>query len=206
MTVLIAAGLLWIRSGTNGADRPIVADPERATEALERAALEQAWSRVLESDASPDRPTAATDEAVDAAPFDSETGADAVGDRAAGPSKAFMRHAFESALGEHFPDRRLSSDEIERVTDSLMELREARQALQALPIDAEYAEQRRRLVERIGEASSGFRDVMDITPSEFTTGAGPGIDRHEANEVVPEPEWLDAGPRAERAEEGTSER
>lgn len=112
-------------------------------------------------------------------------------DEEARPSRAFMRHAFESAVAESFPDRRLSSDEVERVTDSLMTLRDAKRALRELPPDEEHAEQRRLLIEQIGEASSVFRDVMEISPSEFTAGAEPGVDRHDADEAIPEPEFLD---------------
>ncbi len=203
-TVCLGIALAWIWAGTGGRDRAPTEDLERQAAALERATLERRWSQVEGSEAAVESPSASAGAGASpvetrASSLDPEADAPDVDDGAAGPSRAFMRSAFESAVAEHFPDRRLSSDEVERVTDSLMDLREAKEALRTLPIDAEHAEQRRRLVERIGEASDAFRDVMDITPSEFTTGAGPGIDRHDADEAVPEPEFLDPGPRAERA-------
>jgi hypothetical protein len=194
LAALIAAFGLWSLSGDPGRSgagaRPETSestDGDRVgdTPALESvgASAEATGPRRVDPSASPgstlDEPSAA--DGIEASLFDEQ----------ARPSRAFMRHAFESAVAESFPDRRLSSDEVERVTDSLMTLRDAKQALRDLPPDEEHAEQRRLLVERIGEASSVFRDVMDISPSEFTTGAEPGLDHHDADEAVPEPEFLD---------------
>lgn len=194
LVALVAAFGLWSFSGDPGRSdagaRPETShstngDRIAGTRALEagRASAEATGEGQSDPAASPgatlDEPSAA--DGIEASLFDEE----------ARPSRAFMRHAFESAVAESFSDRRLSSDEIERVTDSLMTLRDAKQALRELPPDEEHAEQRRLLVERIGEASSVFRDVMDISPSEFTAGAEPGVDRHDADEVIPEPEFLD---------------
>ncbi len=185
---------LWVLTGDSGrprsdaGPRPEIADPtadDRLATAppLEagRASAEAIGERRGDPPAEPGLNDALTEDETDASLFDEE----------ARPSRAFMRHAFVSAVAESFPDRRLSSDEVERVTDSLMTLRDAKQALRELPFDEDHAEQRRLLIERIGEASSVFRDVMDIGPSEFTAGAGPGVDRHDADEVIPEPEFLD---------------
>ena len=192
--IAVAAFGLWSLTGDSGRSET-GAQPERAdsTDGDRLAATPALGARGASAEATGrgrgDPHAAPMREPDDA--FMEDGGDASLFDEEARPSRAFMRHAFESAVAESFPDRRLSSDEVERVTDSLMTLRDAKQALRELPFDEEHAEQRRLLIERIGEASSVFRDVMDISPSEFTTGAGPGIDRHDADEVIPEPEFLD---------------
>jgi len=196
VAALIAAVAFGVSILIGDSERPNAgARPElsESTEGEGRAAALPLEAGGASAEASGPRrvdPPAAPAPGLDAAAEEDGIGSDLF-DEGARPSRAFMRHAFESAVAESFPDRRLSSDEVERVTDSLMTLRDAKQALRELPLDEEHAEQRRLLIERIGEASSVFRDVMDITPSEFTAGAAPGVDRHDADEVIPEPEFLE---------------
>jgi len=194
--VLVAAAAfgLWSRIGDSGSSgagaRPEIAET-REDGRIARTPGAGAAGASAEASGSPlSDPPAAGARTRDEAWL--EDGVEAsLSDEQARPTRAFMRHAFESAVAESFPDRRLSSDEIELVTDSLMTLRDAKQTLRELPPDEEHAEQRRLLVEQIGEASSVFRHVMDISPSEFTAGAGPGVDRHDVDEVIPEAEFLD---------------
>lgn len=109
------------------------------------------------------------------------------------PSRELIRAAVESAMAEHFVDYRLSSDEVERVTDSLVSLREAQVALRELPMGEETAEERRLLVEQIGEATSQFRSVLEMDPAEFTASSQPsvGVDRFDPDEPVGAPEFIE---------------
>lgn len=104
-----------------------------------------------------------------------------------------VRASIETAIAERFTDYRLSSDEIERATDALVTLRETQVALRTLPMGPETATERRILVERIGEATSSFSEVLDMDPADFTAEAEPsvGIDRFDPNELPPEPEFIE---------------
>lgn len=109
------------------------------------------------------------------------------------PTRERVRGAIETAVAAHFPSHRLSSDEVERATDALVTLRETQEALRALPMGPETAEQRRIFVERIGEATSEFNAVLDVDPAEFTSAADPGggLDRFDPNEALPEAEFIE---------------
>ena len=143
------------------------------------------------SDSSSDTGTTATlsaDSRLEEAPFsydESET-----------PDRSRIRQALTWSLTEHFVDYRLSSDEIDRATDALLSLREAQEALRALPFGPETADERRALVERIAEASSAFEDVLDVDPAAFTAEAaaaglgGGGIDSFDPQESVPPAEFI----------------
>lgn len=122
--------------------------------------------------------------------FESEFGA---------PSPALIRRAFESALAESFPDRRLSSDEVEKASSALHRLRETRIEMRALPMEPEHAEERRRLIDEMNEATRDFEDVMDMDPAEFTETAqeshgGVGIDREVESDYVPDDDFLEPRP------------
>lgn len=110
-----------------------------------------------------------------------------------GPTPALVRAQLERALATSFPDRRLSSDEIERAASALFQLRETRMALDALPFDPSTSSERRRLVEQLGRAAAEFSDVLEMDPAEFTarvSGSGNGsfgsggIDRDEGLPAV----------------------
>jgi hypothetical protein len=109
------------------------------------------------------------------------------------PTRELVRAAIEATIAERFTDYRLSSDELERATDALVELREAQEALRALPMGPETAEERRILVERIGEATSSFNEVLDMDPSDFTAESVPGVgvDRFDPNETPPDAEYIE---------------
>lgn len=121
-------------------------------------------------------------------------------DESEAPDRARVQDALEFTLAEHFVDHRLSSDEIERATDSLVSLRAAQEALRTLPFGPETADERRALVEQIGEATSVFEDVLDMDPAEFTAEAaasglgGGGIDAFDPQENVPPAEFIERRP------------
>jgi hypothetical protein len=114
-------------------------------------------------------------------------------DAAGSPSRELVRAALEAALADHWSSYKLTPAEVERITDAVLSLREAQAALRELPASPEVADRRRALVERIGQADADFAEVMEMSFAEFTRGAGTGagVDRAEAGEVVPPPEYLD---------------
>jgi hypothetical protein len=87
-----------------------------------------------------------------------------------------VRSLLEKSLAEHFPDRKLSSDELDAATDALMRLRAARLELNALPRTPENAERLRELTAAMGEASADFEYVVEIDPITFTERASGGFD------------------------------
>jgi len=152
------------------------------------------------SPASPPRPTPTTDappRAPGRAPedirFEAEFGA---------PTPELIRSSFEGAVAVVFPDRRLSSDEVEKASTALHRLREARGALRLLPMEAEHATERRRLIEEMNDATRDFEDVMDMDPAAFTEAAqdseeaegGVGIDRDVEPDYVPVDDFLEPRP------------
>lgn len=110
-----------------------------------------------------------------------------------GPTPELIRARLEQALETSFPDRKLSSDELERAASALVRLRETRMALDALAFDPSTSNERRRLVEELGRAAADFSDVLEMDPAEFTArvagsgngsfGSG-GIDREEGLPAV----------------------
>jgi hypothetical protein len=90
-----------------------------------------------------------------------------------------VRALLEQDLAEHFPDRKLSSDELEAATDALMRLRAARLELRALPLTPENAERIRALKEEMGQAALDFEYVVDVDPITFTEKASGGFDEDE---------------------------
>ena len=95
------------------------------------------------------------------------------------PNRERVKRAFVAAIEESFPDYRLSSDEVDRATDALVTLRTTQEALRALPFDPEHSEERRVLVETIGNATSEFGAVLGMDPADFTARAartGGGVD------------------------------
>jgi len=93
-----------------------------------------------------------------------------------------VRTLLEQDLAEHFPDRKLSSDELDAATDALMRLRAARLELRALPLTPENAERIRALKDEMGQASLDFEYVVDVDPITFTEKASGGFDEDEADE------------------------
>jgi hypothetical protein len=117
-------------------------------------------------------------------------------DEAGEPSLAFVRAALAGVIDERLPDRKLSSDELDRLAEAAFRLREAQQALRALPPTPEHAEERRALLEQITRAGEDFAYVLDMTPGEFTARvqSGTGVDTFSEDEEIPEPEYLDELP------------
>jgi len=124
------------------------------------------------------------------------------------PTPELLRASIEAVVADIFVDRTLAPAEIERATQALLELRTLRAELEALPMEPAHAARRRALVEELGRASETFHDVMDMSPSEFTTRAaeatgddsgGVGIDRDLDPDYVPEDDFLP--PRAAEASE-----
>ena len=103
------------------------------------------------------------------------------------PSRDRVKRAFVATIANSFPDYRLSSDEVDRATDALVTLRSTQEALRALPFDPAHSEERRVLVETIGNATSEFSAVLGMDPAEFTAQAareGGGVDfDHESSEL-----------------------
>ena len=93
-----------------------------------------------------------------------------------------VRALLEQSLAEHFPDRKLSSDEMDLATDALMRLRAARLELNALPRTAENAARIRELTTELGQASADFEYVVDVDPITFTERASGGFDADDEEE------------------------
>jgi hypothetical protein len=85
-----------------------------------------------------------------------------------------VRARLEADLAAHFPELRLSSDEIDGATDALMRLRAARLELKALPRTPENAERIAALRREMGEAYEDFEYVVELDPAEFTERVEPG--------------------------------
>ena len=94
-----------------------------------------------------------------------------------------VRALLEQSLAEHFPDRKLSSDEIDLATDALMRLRAARLELKALPRTAENAERIRELTAELGQASADFEYLLDVDPITFTERASGEFDPDDEEET-----------------------
>ena len=94
-----------------------------------------------------------------------------------------VRALLEQSLAEHFPDRKLSSDEIDLATDALMRLRAARLELKALPRTAENAERIRELTAELGQASADFEYLVDVDPITFTERASGELDADDEEET-----------------------
>jgi hypothetical protein len=94
-----------------------------------------------------------------------------------------VRALLEQSIAEHFPDRKLSSDEIDLATDALMRLRAARLELKALPRTAENAERIRELTAELGQASADFEYLVDVDPITFTERASGGFDADDEEET-----------------------
>ena len=94
----------------------------------------------------------------------------------AGTRRDAVRTLLEADLAEHFPDRKLSSDELDAAADALMRLRAARLELKALPRTRENAERIRELTAELGQASADFEYLVDLDPIAFTEQASGGFD------------------------------
>ena len=107
------------------------------------------------------------------------------------PTRSLVHASLERALREHHPRYKLSEDDVERATDAVLRLREARLALAELPQTPEVSDERRALVEEVAAAGAAFAEAVDMGLDEFTEGAGGGIDRFDPREPLPEAEFLD---------------
>ena len=83
-----------------------------------------------------------------------------------------IRARLERDLAAHFPELKLSSDEIDAAADALVRLREARLELALLPRTPEHGERRRELLREIGRAYEDFEYVVELDPAEFTERVG----------------------------------
>jgi hypothetical protein len=101
----------------------------------------------------------------------------------ADPRREAVRARLARDLAAHFPDRKLSSDEIDAAADALMRLRAARLELNELPRTAENAERIRSLTREIGEAYEDFEYVVELDPAEFTERVDPGVDADDEEEA-----------------------
>jgi hypothetical protein len=93
-----------------------------------------------------------------------------------------VRALLEQSLAEHFPDRKLSSDELDAAADALMRLRAARLELRALPRTPENAERLRELGEEMGRASEDFEYLVDVDPITFTEKASGELEDEDEDE------------------------
>jgi len=94
-----------------------------------------------------------------------------------------VRALLEKSLAEHFPDRKLSSDELDAAADALMRLRAARLELRALPRTAENAERLRELEEEMGRAFEDFEYLVDVDPVTFTEKASGELEDEDEDEA-----------------------
>ncbi len=93
-----------------------------------------------------------------------------------------VRALLEKSLAEHFPDRKLSSDELDAAADALMRLRAARLELRALPRTADNAERLRELNEEMGRAFEDFEYLVDVDPVTFTEKASGELEDEDEDE------------------------
>jgi hypothetical protein len=93
-----------------------------------------------------------------------------------------VRALLERDLADHFPERKLSSDQLDAATDALMRLRAARLELNALPRTAENAARLRELKEELARASADFQYEVGVDPITFTDEVSGGFDEDEEEE------------------------
>jgi hypothetical protein len=93
-----------------------------------------------------------------------------------------VRALLEKSLAEHFPDRKLSSDELDAAADALLRLRAARLELRALPRTSENAERLRELSEEMGRAFEDFEYLVDVDPVTFTEKASGELEDEDEDE------------------------
>ena len=107
--------------------------------------------------------------------------------------RAFMQSALEGALAEHLASVKLSPDQMEELSAAALALRNSREALRTLPVDAEHAEERRALLEVSAEANETFRRILDMTPDEFTAVVQPeeGVSTFSPDDPIPDPEFIE---------------
>jgi hypothetical protein len=95
------------------------------------------------------------------------------------PRREAIRAKLAADLDTHFPELKLSSDEVDAAADALMRLRAARLELDALPRTPDNGERVHELVREIGRAYEDFEYVIELDPAEFTERVDPGIDPDE---------------------------
>jgi hypothetical protein len=93
-----------------------------------------------------------------------------------------VRALLETSLAEHFPDRKLSSDELDAAADALLRLRAARLGLRDLPRTPENAERLRELNEEMGRAFEDFEYLVDVDPVTFTEKASGELEEEDEDE------------------------
>lgn len=106
------------------------------------------------------------------------------------PTRAFLRQMLASTLADHDPGRKLSPDEIDRLADATLRMRDAQEELRALPPTPEYAERRSELRDEVLRANAAFTELLEVTPGELTEGAQPpgaGVERLGPGDEDPEP-------------------
>ena len=89
------------------------------------------------------------------------------------PSPTMVRAMLDSTISTHLPSIKLSSDELDRLTDSVVRMRNTRRELADLPVTRENADRLRELRRELTTAAVDFelvRDgkVMAVKPSYFT--------------------------------------
>lgn len=114
--------------------------------------------------------------------------------------RELIQGALRGAIEEYFPRRKLSSDQLERLTDAVTSLRDSRAELRGLPFTSEAAERRRELVEAIGAATSDFEYILEMSPAEFTAAVQPGVglSNDAPDEPPSKPEFLRDHPPASK--------
>jgi hypothetical protein len=117
------------------------------------------------------------------------------GGQPAEATRSFVEAHLRSAFETHLPRYKLTDEQFQRLTDVILRIRAARQALNALPLDASTAETHRKLREELARAVADFKETADVDLSEFTELAEPesGITREEndrdviVHEPLPDP-------------------
>jgi hypothetical protein len=121
-------------------------------------------------------------------------------DDAGEPTRELVLASLRAAIETHLPGHKLTDVEYEQLADAILEMRAARQRLRGVPLDAEHAEERRRLREELAGAAADFEYVLEMSPAEFTARVQPGLGIDSDDDAPPEaaddePEFLYEVPR-----------
>jgi hypothetical protein len=110
-------------------------------------------------------------------------------------SRALVREVLEETFESQLPDRRLTREQYEALTDAVLRIRAARRSLAQLSLTPENAQAANRLREELTYALTDFQEVAGLTTVEFTELVQPGLgldhdtgeDEDVVFETLPEP-------------------
>lgn len=151
----------------------------------------QAGNRAVPAPAEPTAAGSAGEAAARAsAPVEAEPPSEGLADRPV--AWADVRAYVSEALEERFPDLQLSEADKDELASAVMQLREARAQMRALPFYQRYAPEHQELRDQVLESDRTFQRLTHMRTSEFLRAAGGdgGIDRAASPDEDVELEYL----------------